>query len=118
MGFDGFSSAAARRLLLVGHSNLQALISANAERPRLDIDLQVLQARDPQYASWATWEAGSIINPALVNSISATIARVCLTLLSGAVRCVEIQCHRRDVFDAAPWIVSFQRILVMKRASI
>ncbi len=71
------SFAPTRSLLLIGHSHVQAIISGNASQAQPELELEVLQARDPQYAPWANWEAGAlVVNPALVASISATIARI------------------------------------------
>jgi len=70
------SLAPVKSLLLIGHSHVQAIISGNAAQVQPPLDLWVLQARDPRYAPWAKWEAGTlVINPALIASIAATIAR-------------------------------------------
>ncbi len=70
------SPAPVKSLLLFGHSHLQALVTAGANGMAPELDLQVLQARDPQFAPWANWEAGTlVINPALLASVTATIAR-------------------------------------------
>ena len=66
--------SSARSLLLVGHSHLQALVTASADQVQRDLALHVINARDSRFNPWAEWVKGCIvINPVLVDSIAATI---------------------------------------------